>query len=221
MNTLTGEKSAQAAKSAVEAGEGILRLAPTWVPRSFLQPGRRLKLHPQDYYALGKHRGGIDERWFGSTTPAANDNRNEDEGLSYVVHDGARFTLKDAVDALGGAPGVFSARYSPEGTDEANWRRLWAELRGVPQERRAARFVCVVVAHAPSGAELAAQGAWEGRIALEPSGDNGFGYDPVFLDPELGRTAACHSREEKNARSHRGKALAALLARWPEFWDKV
>lgn len=102
MNTLSGDKAGQAAKSALEAGEGILRLAPTWVPRSFLQPGRRLKLHPQDYYALGKHRGGIDERWFGSTTPAANDNRNEDEGLSYVVHDGARFTLKDAVDALGG-----------------------------------------------------------------------------------------------------------------------
>ncbi len=92
MNTISGDKASQAAKSALEAGEGILRLAPTWVPRSFLQPGRRLKLHPQDYYALGKHRGGIDERWFGSTTPAANENRNEDEGLSYVVHDGARFT---------------------------------------------------------------------------------------------------------------------------------
>ena len=102
MNTITDDKVVQAAKSALEAGEGILRLSPTWVPRSFLQPGRRLKLHPQDYYALGKHRGGIDERWFGSTTPAANENRNEDEGLSYVVHDGNRFTLKDAVDGLGG-----------------------------------------------------------------------------------------------------------------------
>lgn len=91
-----------AAKSAFEAGEGILRLSPTWVPRSFLQPGRRIKLHPDDYYAYGKHRGGIDERWFASTTPAANDNREPDEGLSYVVHDRARFTLKDAVDALQG-----------------------------------------------------------------------------------------------------------------------
>ena len=59
------------AKAALESGEGILRLAPTWVPRSFLQPGKRIKLHPADYYALGKHRGGIDERWFASTTPAA------------------------------------------------------------------------------------------------------------------------------------------------------
>ncbi len=108
MNTLTDDKAASAARSALDAGEGILRLAPTWVPRSFLQPGRRIKLHPDDYYAFGKHRGGIDERWFGSTTPAANDNREEDEGLSYVVHEGQRFTLKDAVDALGadliGAP---------------------------------------------------------------------------------------------------------------------
>jgi hypothetical protein len=86
--------------SALTAGNGILRLAPTWVPRSFLQPGRRLKLHPDDYYALGMHRGGIDERWFGSTTEAANDNRNHDEGLSYVVHDGQRFLLRDAVAEL-------------------------------------------------------------------------------------------------------------------------
>ena len=96
---MTGDS---AARSAFEAGEGILRLTPTWVPRSFLQPGRRIKLHPDDYYAFGKHRGGIDERWFASTTPAANDNREPDEGLSYVSHEGARFTLKEAVDALRG-----------------------------------------------------------------------------------------------------------------------
>jgi len=103
MQTLSGDKVTVAAKEALDAGEGLLRLAPTWVPRSFLQPGRRIKLHPDDYYALGKHRGGIDERWFASTTPAANDNRQEDEGLSYCVHGRSRFTLKDAVDALGAA----------------------------------------------------------------------------------------------------------------------
>src|SRR5690242_10008680 len=81
---------------------GLLRLAPCWVPRSFLQPGKRLKLHPDDLYAFGLNRGGIDERWFGSTTPAANDNRTPDEGLSYVVHGGERFTLADAVSELGG-----------------------------------------------------------------------------------------------------------------------
>ncbi len=88
--------------NALSETDGILRLAPTWVPRSFLQPGRRLKLHPNDYYALGMHRGGIDERWFGSTTEAANDNRNWDEGLSYVVAGGEKFLLRDAVAELKG-----------------------------------------------------------------------------------------------------------------------
>src|SRR5947209_16691555 len=89
-------------KQTLEAGAGILRLAPTWVPRSFLMPGRRIKLAPQDVYALGGHRGGIDERWFASTTPAANENREPDEGYSYVVLGGQRkFTLKEAVDLEG------------------------------------------------------------------------------------------------------------------------
>jgi hypothetical protein len=90
-------------RRALEAGEGLLRLAPTWVPRSFLMPGRRIKLAPQDVYALGAHRGGIDERWFASTTHAANEGASDDEGLSYVVHEGKRaFTLREAV-ALEGA----------------------------------------------------------------------------------------------------------------------
>src|SRR5215218_164557 len=90
------------AEGALADNGGLLRLAPCWVPRSFLQPGKRLKLHPDDLYAFGLNRGGIDERWFGSTTPAANDNRTPDEGLSYAVHAGKRFTLKDAVQELGG-----------------------------------------------------------------------------------------------------------------------
>ena len=80
---------------------GILRLSPTWVPRSFLQPGRRLKLHPADYYALGTHRGGIDERWFASTTECANEGRTPDEGLSYCVAGDERFLLRDVVAELG------------------------------------------------------------------------------------------------------------------------
>src|SRR5213594_3662074 len=85
-------------RQALEANEGILRLAPTWVPRSFLMPGRRIKLAPQDVYALGAHRGGIDERWFASTTAAANEGAPADEGLSYVVQAGKpSFTLRDAV----------------------------------------------------------------------------------------------------------------------------
>ncbi|WP_417851368.1 hypothetical protein [Thalassoglobus sp.] len=92
----------QLASAALSETGGIFRLAPNWVPRSFLQPGRRLKLHPNDYYALGMNRGGIDERWFGSTTEAANDNRGWDEGLSYCVHNGEKFLLRDAVEELKG-----------------------------------------------------------------------------------------------------------------------
>src|SRR5271154_5528679 len=96
--TVTTKADANAVRQVLEAGEGILRLAPTWVPRSFLMPGRRIKLAPQDVYALGAHRGGIDERWFASTTHAANEGAPPDEGLSYVVHEGKRvFTLKEAV----------------------------------------------------------------------------------------------------------------------------
>jgi hypothetical protein len=92
-----------AVQEAVDAGSGILRLEPSWVPRTFMLPGRRLKLHPDDLYALGGHRGGINERWFSSTTNADNGpGTPPDEGLSYVrVGDGKRFLLKDAVEAAG------------------------------------------------------------------------------------------------------------------------
>src|SRR6266403_3070611 len=107
MNTVTSLRTTESnlrglIDAALEQSGGLLRLAPCWVPRSFLQPGRRLKLHPNDVYAYGLDRGGIDERWFASTTPAANENRTPDEGLSYIVHRGERFTLADAVAEVGG-----------------------------------------------------------------------------------------------------------------------
>jgi hypothetical protein len=96
------QASAAGVRQAIAAGAGVLRLAPTWVPRSFLTPGRRIKLNPKDIYAYGAPRGGIDERWFASTTPCANENREPDEGLSYVVVGGKRaFALADAVQAEG------------------------------------------------------------------------------------------------------------------------
>src|SRR5207237_10785555 len=105
-------------KSKVEAElsrtRGLLRLAPTWVPRSFLQPGLRLKLHPDDTYAYGANRGGIDERWFASTTEAANEGRVRDEGLSYVVAGRERFTLRQAV-ADCGAPLVGAETWTQYG----------------------------------------------------------------------------------------------------------
>src|ERR1700694_6164898 len=89
-------------QEALSAGGGIVRLAPCWVPRSFLMPGGRLKLHPRDLYAYGAHRGGIDERWFSSTTKADNGPATrEDEGLSYIHHQGQRVLLKEAIETAG------------------------------------------------------------------------------------------------------------------------
>nr|NIS80787.1 hypothetical protein [Anaerolineales bacterium] len=95
------------ATKALEQGKGIVRLAPNWVPRSFCVPGRRIKLHPDDYYALGGERGGLDERWFASTTPADNGPLTApNEGLSFIVFDDngkiERVLLKDAIDELKG-----------------------------------------------------------------------------------------------------------------------
>ena len=86
---------------ALDKGQGLLRLTPTWVPRSFLHPGRRIKLHPQDLYAYGAERGGIDERWFSSTTEAANEGRVWHEGLSFASFEGQHFLLRDAVAESG------------------------------------------------------------------------------------------------------------------------
>src|SRR5450432_3329440 len=87
---------------ALSAGGGVVRLAPCWVPRAFLMPGGRLKLDPRDLYALGAHRGGIDERWFSSTTKAANGPLTaQDEGLSYIEFRGAKALLKEAIETVG------------------------------------------------------------------------------------------------------------------------
>jgi hypothetical protein len=95
-------QSMQIAKQALDAGQGVVRLMPTWVPRSFCVPGRRLRLHTKDLYALGGNRGGIDERWFASTTKADNGPLTaDDEGLSYIYLDGQKVTLRDAMGLLG------------------------------------------------------------------------------------------------------------------------
>jgi XTP/dITP diphosphohydrolase len=118
-----------------------------------------------------------------------------------------------AVDALGGAPGVRSARFAGAGTDDqANVARLLAALEGIPPGARRACFYCVLVAldSATDPAPIIATGRWLGEIALAPRGLSGFGYDPVFLDPVLNATAAELPPEVKNRVSHRGQALRAL-----------
>jgi len=126
------------------------------------------------------------------------------------------------VDALSGAPGVYSARYSdPGATDARNNAKLLDVLKDVPEPLRGCRFVSVVAAVAPNGAQLCAEGRWEGRVLNAPRGAGGFGYDPLFFDAELGKSAAELSPADKNARSHRGRALRSLLKLWPDFWSRA
>ena len=154
----------------------------------------------------------------------------EETGLSFVenailkARHAARATglpaLADdsglCVDALGGAPGLYSARYAGlHGDHAANIGKLLHELRDVPDESRTARFVCVLalLRHAEDPQPLIAEGLWEGRILHAPQGDGGFGYDPVFFSPAHGLSAAELPAATKNRDSHRGRALRMLRAR--------
>ncbi len=119
------------------------------------------------------------------------------------------------VDALDGAPGIYSARYSGAGDLENNTKLLDA-LKDTPEEQRSARFQCVLVymRHEKDPTPQVFQGSWEGRILAQPSGTEGFGYDPVFFVPSEGVSAAELSKERKNELSHRGQAIQQLLSRW-------
>ncbi len=118
------------------------------------------------------------------------------------------------VAALGGAPGVFSARFAGEPkSDDRNNQKLIAELQGKSDRRAHYVAVLVFLRHADDPQPILCEGEWHGTIIDTPRGAGGFGYDPYFLVPELGQTAAEISAEEKNRRSHRGKALAQLLER--------
>jgi XTP/dITP diphosphohydrolase len=161
-------------------------------------------------------------------------------GVEEVVEDGATFaenarkkalgyaqatglwTLADdsglVVDALGGAPGVNSARFSgdkPKGVDRKvhdrrNWEKLLLLMKGVPAEERTARFMCCLCLAKPGEVLIETQGSVEGVITTEPAGEGGFGYDPVFYVPQLGKTVAQIDDDEKNAVSHRGNAMRKL-----------
>ena len=139
-----------------------------------------------------------------------------------VARPAGAFALADdsgiEVDALGGRPGVRSARYGgPRLSDPDRCATLLSELKGVPQERRTARFRCVVALASPDGREEAVEGVVEGIITDAPQGTGGFGYDPLFFYPPLGRTFADLDPSVKNRVSHRGRALALareVLRRW-------
>ena len=118
------------------------------------------------------------------------------------------------VDALNGAPGIYSSRFAGAGASDAdNLQKLLAELKEVPEDQRMARFQCLMVfmSHAEDPTPLICQGSWEGRILFAPQGENGFGYDPLFWVPDEQCTSAELPSELKNRLSHRGQALQKLL----------
>jgi len=134
------------------------------------------------------------------------------KALEYAKATGV-WTLADdsglCVDALDGRPGVYSARYAP-GDDKARYEKLLGELSGVPDEQRGAAFECALCLASPEGETRVEVGQLRGRIGHGPKGSHGFGYDPVFLVPELGRTVAELSREEKSRLSHRARAFEKM-----------
>jgi XTP/dITP diphosphohydrolase len=123
------------------------------------------------------------------------------------------------IDALGGAPGIYSARFAEVHTSyEERFRLILEQLQGVPQHQRTAHFRCVISVAEPSGYCRSVEGTLEGVIADSPRGEHGFGYDPIFLIPELGKTTAELPPEQKNLISHRGRAAQKareLLENWP------
>ena len=122
------------------------------------------------------------------------------------------------VDALGGAPGVYSARFSGEGaTDGANNEKLLSLLENVPDEKRTARFRTVVTCAFPDGTDFQVEGVCEGTILRAADGDGGFGYDPLFYYAPLGKTFAVLSADEKNAVSHRGRAMREFVKKFKEY----
>jgi len=124
------------------------------------------------------------------------------------------------VDALHGEPGVYSARYAGEGaTDEANNAKLLAKLASIDEPRRTARFRCVLAFVDPNGTTITTEGTCEGTILRQYRGQGGFGYDPIFYVPELGKTFAELSTEEKNSISHRGRALEKMVELLARYWS--
>jgi hypothetical protein len=165
---------AQALDRAMNAAKGILRLTPNWVPRNFLHPGKRIKLAPTDWYALGTHRGGIDERWFASTTEAANEGRAPDEGLSYCVFQGQRFLLKDAVE---------------EGQGRIVGRAIWDKYRRWPVYSKFFDNMGPIPHHMHQQAEHAALTGQQGKpecYYFPPqlnAAENHFDYTFMGLEP--------------------------------------
>ena len=190
-------------------------------PRVVLASGNAGKVREFNQLLADRHIEVVPQSSFG--VPEASET-----GLTFVenallkarnaaLHTGLPAIADDSgieVDALNGAPGIYSARYAgPGATDDANLQKLLLAMEGMPEAERSARFQCLIVylRHAEDPTPLICQGTWEGSLLRAPRGDNGFGYDPVFLVPGEGCSAAELPPELKNRLSHRGQALRLLL----------
>ena len=121
-------------------------------------------------------------------------------------------------DALNGAPGIYSARYSgANASDDKNNEKLLIQLKDIPDEKRTARFVCAIAVVFDENRKFTVKGTVDGIINRAPAGENGFGYDPLFYIPQYGKTVAQLSSEEKNKISHRGKALEKMVVKMKEY----
>lgn len=125
------------------------------------------------------------------------------------------------VDYLNGAPGVHSARYAGDHDDQANNQKLLRELTGVPMAKRTAHFHTTIVAVRPDSEKLVAEGRVDGHILEQPQGQNGFGYDPLFFVDELQTGMAELTADQKNAVSHRGRALRQFMQQFPDWWSQA
>lgn len=187
-----------------------------------LASGNPGKVHEINQMLAGLHLAVVPQSDFEVTEA-------EETGLTFVenallkARNAARFTQLAAiaddsgleVDALRGAPGIYSARYAGSGAgDNANLLKLLEDIKKVPDEKRSARFQCVLVylRHEQDPTPIICQGTWEGRLLRAPVGDNGFGYDPIFFVPTHNCSSAQLPPETKNALSHRGQALRKLVA---------
>lgn len=179
--------------------------------RALLAP-KQVELHSQDEFGVAA----ADETGLSFVENAIIKARHacRETGLAAIADDSGL-----EVDALDGAPGIYSARYAGRegpGADGENNRKLLSALEQVPEGERGARFQCAIVLmrHAADPMPLVCQGAWEGRILFRPRGENGFGYDPLFFVPGENRTSAELPPARKNALSHRAQAIGKLLSCW-------
>lgn len=180
----------------------------------------RLELNDLPFEVVGLEEAGVPKEFDVEESAMTMEGNAIIKAMTYGRETNLLTLSEDAgleVDALGGRPGVFSSRYA-SGTDSDRYQKLLSELASVPDDKRGAQFRAVVALYDPNSEKIrTCEGVYRGSISHEPKGTNGFGYDPIFWNDNLEKTSAEMTKEEKNAVSHRGRALReakVILAKW-------